>query len=116
MKLEKFPVIAPDGTEYRVTITEERGTWCPWKYQVSIYKQHRTFGILRFKRIYKSVWRITEEGTRASGDGLISLANDAVHDQIKIENEKLAEKRGIQEAAETFRQWDGKINDTKSEV
>lgn len=115
MDLRKFPVTAPDGTEYRVSIEEYLGGFCAQSCaSVKLYVRRKRFG---FRKVYG----------RAYDDGggvydrhypdYITLAAQAVRDyyedmRIHAEYLRVVNTRGIgkQAAIDQFNAWDGHID------
>lgn len=111
MKIEKFPVIAPDGTEYRVTIEYDKGTyhcgeWHNPKWIVRLYK--RRLGVLfRWKRIYTTAYIASQTDFVMMAERIVSseyIKNQAGRDATA------KKEREVQSALEAFRKWDGKIS------
>jgi len=117
MKIEKFPVIAPDGTEYRVTITEDYDRFLDWWcYKFTVYSERKGRKWFRFKKLREYSYRASEEGARAVGNWYVDVAQSTLLQYIDEINAKRQETEGVAAALEAFRQWDGKINENQTEV
>lgn len=98
MNLRKFPVTAPDRTEYRVEITEGRlDFYGPYvQVTVSVRVRWRVFNKVGARRFF--AW---DRHYIESTPDYVELATQAVRE--------LAPK---QAAVERFNAWDGKISDS----
>jgi hypothetical protein len=107
MKLEKFPVIAPDGTEYRVTITEEYDSLFGKYYEATVYVERINHRFFRFSRVHSRSYSF-------DSDDFVTMARQVVDEVVRDRAEKEALFNAKASGVEAFRQWDGKItNNTK---
>ncbi|MGF7045758.1 hypothetical protein J2T13_000218 [Paenibacillus sp. DS2015] len=115
--IRKFPVTAPDGTEYRVKIEECVGL-CDLYADVTLYIPRKRFG---FKRVFSESYyhgsskRVVYD---AANPDFIAIATEAVRGYYaNIEwsanyNRKRAESILRKQAAlDRFAEWDGKITE-----
>jgi hypothetical protein len=118
--LTKFPVTAPDGTEYRVRIKEREGL-CETSAVVSLYVKRKRFG---FRKVSHEWY---ESGSKdnvynKNNPDFIAIVNRAIHDYYAdIEwsaqyQRKQAEKELRRaQALEQFAAWDGKVAEVNAE-
>lgn len=114
VKLSKFPVTAPDGTEYRVTIREhDDGMWVANYASVRLYTKRKRWGFRRvFGRDYPDDGGVYSHSdpdyiaiaSRLVSDYYAALRADAEYQRMV--NREDARRRG---AAERFNAWDGRI-------
>lgn len=110
--VRKFPVTAPDGTEYRVVI-KESDLLCGWYAFVSIYVPRKRFGFRKVGR----VWAENGDGLYdASNPDYIALATKAINvycaslERSAERTRKRAESILRKQAAlDRFAEWDGRI-------
>jgi len=107
--IRKFPVTAPDGTEYRVKIEEMSGFITDY-IEVSLYLPRKRFG-------YRLVFR-DDYNQRAGASDYIALATEVVRDYyahtewLAERDHKHAESTLRKQAAlDRFAEWDGKITE-----
>lgn len=117
MELRKFPVTAPDGTEYRVTIREVTDEFDrPSHAVIKIYVPRKRFG---FRKIY----RVNIENMRGYGPydadrpdyvrlteaAFYSYRRDTAID-AHTRRELSIRERQKREAAAKFNAWNGKVD------
>lgn len=113
-KLTKFPVTAPDGTEYRVTIRErDDGMWVSNYADVRLYVKRKRFG---YRCIYVKTYRDGGGVYYVSTPNYIRMASEVVKDYreflVRRERERIVSERMAQERASELRrfaEWDGRI-------
>lgn len=116
VSIAKFPVIAPDGTQFRVKIVEnDDGYFGPYV-KVILYRKRKRFG-------FRKIWR-RERSERyrtydASNPDYVALACGVISEYYETlaEAQRAREQRREQRAAamDAFNAWDGHI-DHKTEV
>jgi hypothetical protein len=114
VSLSKFPVIAPDGTEYRVSITEWDSRFEDYA-EVTIYRERRKRGPFRFRKLFTTEIR-KHGGYDVSDPDYIALAWIGIGRYLAHVSEVNARERREAEteirrsaAAEAFTKWDGRI-------
>ncbi|RCX22887.1 hypothetical protein DFP94_101476 [Fontibacillus phaseoli] len=116
VKLTKFPVTAPDGTEYRVKIREcEDGMWVSNYAIARLYAKRKRWG---FRKVFGREY-LDGGGAYSHGDpDYITIASRVVGDYYAALRADAEYRRMIsrdevrrQSAAERFAQWDGRITD-----
>ncbi|MEV2286958.1 hypothetical protein ABND12_18035 [Paenibacillus larvae] len=104
--LEKFPIIAPDGEEYRITFYEEIATiWVATLYKE---RKRKLFGMFRFKEIYK----VRFEDNNPTDGKRVDFAGGAkyVWKEYKKEvNARIKRDQLRLGAIKHFEEWDGKL-------
>lgn len=114
VKLTKFPVTAPDGTEYRVTIRErDDGMWVNYFADVRVYVKRKHLG---YRLVYRTTFNDGDGVYYESMPNFIRIAAEAVktyYDYLEAcENRrKRLEKQaqGRASALRRFAEWDGRI-------
>jgi hypothetical protein len=122
--LSKFPVTTADGTEYRVSITEEGATdWHDDCAYIRLYKERerKLFGFIRFKLVDRE--RMYEkDGYDVKNPDYIAIATWGIRGyeehlrwRAEYDVEKVVKQteyeRKQSEAVRRFNEWDGKICD-----
>jgi hypothetical protein len=114
MELRKFPVTAPDGTEYRVEIEEWRESLIGACAQAHLYVPRKRWG-------FRRVWTLTlhaYHGDFNPADSLdyVAFAREAVADYYEAiaENERSKERKAEaaarkQAEVDRFNAWDGRV-------
>lgn len=105
--IRKFPVTAPDGTEYRVKIDEINGLTTDYT-EVSLYLPRKRFG-------YRLVYRREYKQPVGTSD-YIALATELIRDYYENIEWSAEHKRKRAEsilrkqaAVDRFAEWDGNI-------
>lgn len=110
--VRKFPVTAPDGTEYRVKITEDNNFIEGQVVDVTIYTPRKRFG---YRRLYCARYcgfdfvtnpDFVQLFRRVLADYAAKLERDAV--ERRKQAEFILRK---QAALDRFAEWDGKITE-----
>lgn len=106
VKLSKFPVTAPDGTEFRVTVVERKNGGDD-VVELRVYTRRRLFG---YRKVSQSRIRSSFFTTYdSSNPNFIQLAKSAVLWHLAKEEKRTSEETRRQRAVEAFAAWDGKI-------
>lgn len=114
VKLTKFPVTAPDGTEYRVTIREcDEDVGFGRYVNVRIYVKRKRIG---YRRVYRTDFFHGDGVYYVNAPNFIHIAAEAVrkyYDDLE-ERINLRERIGKQEQTRAselrkFAEWDGRI-------
>lgn len=114
MELRKFPVTAPDGTEYRVKIEEWREGFIGACAQAHLYVPRKRWG-------FRRIWTLTLRAYHGEFDpdnlDYAAFACEAVADYYEsiAESERFEIRKAEaaarkQAAVERFNAWDGRIN------
>lgn len=120
MNLRKFPVIAPDGTEYLVSIEEYSGGYCQPPYAgVYLYVKRKRFG---FRKIYGVLYTDGKGVYKREEPDYVAVAAQAVADYY-ADKRRVDERECVLNAIEQRRQaaakrleaWDGRIKTEVSE-
>ncbi|MCM3784376.1 hypothetical protein M3231_15435 [Neobacillus mesonae] len=108
--MKKFPVTAPDGREFRVSIHEAVDI-LDEIVVVKLYVKRKRFG---FKRVYTGQYRSRPDGVyNHENVNFILIATYAVESLYELEEERREYKRQRERrktAIKAFESWDGKIN------
>lgn len=112
--ISKFPVTAPDGTEFRVTIREhDDGMWVANYASVRLYKKRKRWGFRRvFSRNYSDDHGVYSHNapdyigiaSHVVGDYYAALRADAEYQRMISRDELRRQK-----ASDRFSAWDGRI-------
>ncbi|MCY9527163.1 hypothetical protein M5W68_19135 [Paenibacillus larvae] len=104
--LEKFPIIAPDGEEYRITFYEEIATiWTATLYKE---RKRKLFGMFRFKKIY--VVRLEDDNpTDGKRVDFAACAKYVWRKYKREENARIEAEQLRLDAVKHFEEWDGKL-------
>lgn len=113
-KLSKFPVIAPDGTEYRVTIRErDDGFWVSYYADVRLYVKRKHFG---YRCVYTKDYYDADGVYYVDVPNYVRIASEIIRDYggflARCKRERLHEERTARqrsEARKSFTEWDGRI-------
>lgn len=112
-KLTKFPVIAEDGTEYRVKISEWPGDWGPDYVNCRLYVPRKWIGYRRVFGVYYEDGRgVYEE----DNPDYVAIARQVYADWLIAVDGKIAddhEARAVAQrksaAINAFQAWDGRL-------
>ncbi|WP_342480465.1 hypothetical protein NST07_25970 [Paenibacillus sp. FSL L8-0340] len=107
MELRKFPVTAPDGTEYRVKIEEEpANVFESASAKVTVYTKRKQIGFRKLggTRYFDGHSAYTSE--RPDYVTLASITIERLVERLAIKAEAAARK---QAAVERFDAWDGRV-------
>lgn len=99
VKLSKFPVTAPDGTEYRVKFHEEWDDLWGRTMVVTLYVRNK---IHLFRRVGGRRFIARELDYDRKSPDYVGMASTAVREYAEASEMKKA-------AAERFTKWDGRI-------
>lgn len=112
MKLTKFPVTAPDGTEYRVKIKEYEGMR-DYYVGANLYTKRKRFG---YRLVYVTTYDDGGGVYYVRTPNYIRIASEVVKDyhgflkQLEREREKLErEAQGRARERKRFAEWDGRV-------
>lgn len=113
MELRKFPVTAPDGTEYRVEIYEGRDSLFGRYAEVSLY----TRGKWRmFKHVYSKTLRQLHGNYDPTEPDYVRMVSEVMEAYARCQRgkalvEKMAKSIAVrkQAAVDRFNAWDGRI-------
>lgn len=119
-KITKFPVTAPDGTEFRVDIRERKSRFEPWRVEVALIDPSKSFGskTVWWRAIYSEMGGIYD---RKHPD-YVRIAKHAVAEYyagIEADKKNLIAKLGEAmyraNALMVYEAWDGKITEVSAE-
>lgn len=105
--ITKFPITAPDGTEYRVEIGEFNDMLYGRSAQVSLHvpvKRHK------FERVFTKRFLSVTDYSPDHPD-YVDLATTTITDYTEIKRKKTEAAARKQAAVERFNAWDGKITE-----
>ncbi|CAM2955684.1 hypothetical protein PASE110613_09435 [Paenibacillus sediminis] len=102
MKLTKFPVTAPDGAEYRVTIREVESDMFTDYVTVKLQERRKRFG---YRTIFQRDYYDGHGVYSATDPDLIGIATRVVIGYTAMMEENLRRS----EARRAFTEWDGRI-------
>ncbi|AHD06469.1 hypothetical protein [Paenibacillus larvae] len=104
--LEKFPIIAPDGEEYRITVYEEIAT----VWTATLYKERKwkLFGMFRFKKIYEVCFEDYNPTDDKRVD-FVAAARYVWREYKKEVNARIKSEQLRLDAVKHFEEWDGKL-------
>lgn len=113
-KLTKFPVIAADGTEYRVTIDEWPGDLTPDYVRCRLYVPRKWFG---YRRVFGTCYVDTRGGIYEKGSpDFIAIARRVYTDwlaeidaEVAVDREAKAQAKRKSAAIDAFQAWDGRL-------
>ncbi|WP_340028928.1 hypothetical protein MHB71_04755 [Paenibacillus sp. FSL H7-0940] len=112
-KLTKFPVIAEDGTEYRVKINEWPGDWAPDYVVCRLYVPRKWFG---YRRVFGLHYSTGDGVYDAINPDFIAIARRVYADWLSAIDVKLANNRAAvaqaqrkSAAIDAFQSWDGRL-------
>lgn len=109
IKLSKFPVTAPDGTEYRVTIKELSNEFGSEGVRLKVYTKRKLFG---YRKVYQCLIRDSFfTAYNSSNPDFVNLAKIAVKWHLHDEEARVKEIASKLKAVQRFKEWDGKITE-----
>jgi len=100
--MKKFPVTAPNGEEYEVTLNEYN-RMCVGYYEINLYQYSKVKNI--FGKIVNKRFYLTSNVVDGRDTSLIL----AVENLIKHYEQFLKRKKYEESNTRTFEKWDGKI-------
>jgi len=113
--VRKFPVTAPDGTEYRVKIDEMYNIYLGKYTEVALYLPRKRFG---FRRVFSEDYSNGEGIYDASNPDFIKMAEEVfrgyyAHIEWLAELDRKHAESILrkQSALDRFAEWDGKITE-----
>jgi len=112
-KLTKFPVIAEDGTEYRVSISEKHDEWDGRHAICRLYVRRKRFG---FRKLATYIYRHSRGTYNAYNPDFIELARvfyedyrDNTLEKRLAELERRSQAQRKSAAIDAFQAWDGRL-------
>lgn len=113
-KLTKFPVIAEDGTEYRVTLKEDEEYLGGPAVISRLYIPRKRFG---YRKLYETVYRpVRDEVYRVDNPDYVAIARQVYADWLDYIDRKLAREfedttvaQRKSAAIDAFQAWDGRL-------
>jgi hypothetical protein len=113
--ITKFPVTAPDGTEYRVKIEESENFFGDLYVRTTLYYPRRWFG---YRELYSVSYRNGGAVYNAGNPDYVAISHEAVADYYaRIESDAINLRKHAesilrkQAALDRFAEWDGKITE-----
>ncbi len=106
--VRKFPVIAPDGTEYRIEVNAGDEPLFGNYVNVILFVPFRRN---KFKSVYAKVFRGISGTYDRSNPDYIALATATVLEFYERERKKAEEHAVMQAALDRFAEWDGRITE-----
>lgn len=113
-KLTKFPVTAPDGTEFRVRF-KERGYLIGRSLEIRLYLKRERFG---FRWVYvRELFDYDRENPDyiAVAKAAVDDYYDRIAEQAESQRKKAEAKLRRADAIQAFEAWDGKITEVSAE-
>lgn len=113
-KLTKFPIIAENGSEFRVTLKEDEDYVGGPALIGRIYIPRKRFG---YRKLYETVYRPgRDEIYRSDNPDYIAIARQVYSDwlddidrRLELEFEGMAQAKRKSAAIDAFQAWDGRL-------